>query len=52
MVEVRGAGRGNSAARRLYVRTGFRDEGGAEPLRPGSIEQAQPMILEVPGKEE
>jgi len=37
---------GDTAAQRLYRRLGFRPAGEQEPLRPGSVELAQPMLLE------
>jgi GNAT superfamily N-acetyltransferase len=36
---------GNSSARRLYERAGFKPLPDLEPLRPGSTELVQPMIL-------
>ena len=38
---------GDTPARRLYERAGFKPFGDAEQLRPGAIVLAQPMTLEV-----
>ena len=38
---------GDSAARRLYERAGFKPVGAPKPLRPGSEVLAQPMRLEL-----
>lgn len=38
---------GDTPARRLYERAGFRPSGEAEPLRPGAVVLAQPMTLEM-----
>jgi ribosomal protein S18 acetylase RimI-like enzyme len=38
---------GDTAAQRLYRRLGFQPSGEPEPLRPGSVELAQPMQLKL-----
>lgn len=42
-----GVTRGDTPARRLYDRAGFRPAGDPEPLRPGSSLLSQPMRLEL-----
>jgi ribosomal protein S18 acetylase RimI-like enzyme len=44
---VLGVTRGDTAAKRLYDRAGFRPFGDPEPLRPGSKLLSQPMRLEL-----
>lgn len=38
---------GDTPARRLYVRAGFRDMGETQPLRPGATLRSQPMCLDL-----